>query len=431
MALWDKLAIHKFDGGMGFMNLYAFNVALLGKQGWCFLSQPDTLVAKLFKAKYFPHCDFLEAKVGSNSSYAWRSLCEARALLKKGIKWKIWSGNDIKVWSHAWTIDRSVPVAVNSDVASLDLRVSNLWVSGMKMWDANLVRNLMHPAAANTVLQMPLHGAIKEDGIMWWPRKKGMFSIRSAYILCLEEMLELDHLKVPGNWKKLWDICVPPKVIFFLWRADQDCLPTRTKLNSRGAQCESICSWCSSNFENSWHIPLSCPKAEAVWRKANLWDIISSYFERTDNFRELCFFMLEQLFVIDCKTWDMTLWSIWRSRNLKVWEGVAEEASTIFFRDWNLLQEWSKARETEAIPRASNPSTSAHSTSSKPPMGFVKCNIDASFFANSNQVGIGMSLRDDVGNFIGAKTHWFKPIMDVHLGEAAGLYFAINWMKDL
>lgn len=44
----------KDKGGMGFRNLYAFNLAMLGKQGWKLVANPDALVSKNFKAKYYP-----------------------------------------------------------------------------------------------------------------------------------------------------------------------------------------------------------------------------------------------------------------------------------------------------------------------------------------------------------------------------------------
>lgn len=33
---WEKLSMHKSHGGMGFKDLSAFNLAMLGKQGWKF-----------------------------------------------------------------------------------------------------------------------------------------------------------------------------------------------------------------------------------------------------------------------------------------------------------------------------------------------------------------------------------------------------------
>lgn len=66
---WDKLTVRKEDGGMGFRDLKAFNLALLGKKGWKFLTNHDGFVTRLFKAKYFPRGDFLTSAVGHNPSF--------------------------------------------------------------------------------------------------------------------------------------------------------------------------------------------------------------------------------------------------------------------------------------------------------------------------------------------------------------------------
>jgi hypothetical protein len=67
------------------------------------------------------------------------------------------------------------------------------------------------------------------------------------------------------------------------------------------------------------------------------------------------------------------------------------------------------------------------------PRGFVKCNVDASFSKPLNKVGIGMCycLRDEFGMYMGAKSMWFQPLMDVRIGEAVGLLSAIEWMQEL
>jgi hypothetical protein len=40
---WDKLAIPKTLGGMGFRDMHIFYKALLGKQGWRLLTNPNSL----------------------------------------------------------------------------------------------------------------------------------------------------------------------------------------------------------------------------------------------------------------------------------------------------------------------------------------------------------------------------------------------------
>jgi len=66
---WEKLSMHKTNGGLGFKDLTALNLAMLGKQGWKFLTGPDSLVSRMFKAKYFPKNTFLAATIGHNPNY--------------------------------------------------------------------------------------------------------------------------------------------------------------------------------------------------------------------------------------------------------------------------------------------------------------------------------------------------------------------------
>ena len=74
---WDKLCAPKAKGGMGFKQLKQFNLALLAKKGRRLQRGGDSLVYKVFKVKYFPKCDFVEAGMGNNPFYAWRSIMAA------------------------------------------------------------------------------------------------------------------------------------------------------------------------------------------------------------------------------------------------------------------------------------------------------------------------------------------------------------------
>ncbi|XP_074337470.1 uncharacterized protein LOC141674663 [Apium graveolens] len=89
---WDNMSKKKLEGGMGFRNVRDFNVGLLGNQGWRLLKYPNKLVNRVFKARYYPDRSFLNAKIGSNLSYIWRSVLESQSVLKQGVGCRVGNG---------------------------------------------------------------------------------------------------------------------------------------------------------------------------------------------------------------------------------------------------------------------------------------------------------------------------------------------------
>ena len=78
---WNKMCNSKKKGGLGFRDLQAFNLAMLAKQAWCLIHNNGSLFYRVYKARYFPNTSFLDAELGNNPSFVWRSLLAARVII--------------------------------------------------------------------------------------------------------------------------------------------------------------------------------------------------------------------------------------------------------------------------------------------------------------------------------------------------------------
>ncbi|KAA3460978.1 reverse transcriptase [Gossypium australe] len=99
---WASLNLSKNCGGMGFRDLGKFNIALLAKQGWRLVTNLDSLLGPIYKAKYYHHTLFWNATLGNNLSYAWKSIYAARKLLEDGIGWRVGSRSQISILQARW-----------------------------------------------------------------------------------------------------------------------------------------------------------------------------------------------------------------------------------------------------------------------------------------------------------------------------------------
>ena len=117
----------KGRGRIGIWGLKAFNTTFLAKQGWHLQSCTNTLVHKVFKARYFPNGDFLSAKLGHHPSYAWRRIFSAQSIVQRGYRWQVRNGESIGVWHDKWLSTPST-FKITSPLVGLplDARVSTV-----------------------------------------------------------------------------------------------------------------------------------------------------------------------------------------------------------------------------------------------------------------------------------------------------------------
>jgi len=161
---WKRLSIPKKDGGLGFKNLRAFNNAMLGKQAWKFMTEPDNMVTRLFKARYFPKCDFMDSRCGHNPSYVWRSIWETKNIVKAGYKWSIGTGHHIPVWNQTWLTDGSsveTPEWLPEELKNIT--VADVMHAPLRVWNVGVIRNLVSVEDTTLILQTPLFESVHND----------------------------------------------------------------------------------------------------------------------------------------------------------------------------------------------------------------------------------------------------------------------------
>lgn len=87
---------------MGFRDIHAFNLVMLTKQAWRQIQGTHSLFFKVYKAQYFPNYSFMEADLGTQPVFVWRSLLETRELIRAATVWKVGDGRSIKIDAHRW-----------------------------------------------------------------------------------------------------------------------------------------------------------------------------------------------------------------------------------------------------------------------------------------------------------------------------------------
>lgn len=158
---------------MGFRKLHEFNLSMLGKQAWKLIQEPNSLMTRLLKARYFPIGCFFQASIGHNPSYTWRSLLQHPRSLEAGHKMEGWWWSFYLHMGWANWIRGDNPVRLLNPAGGEEL--ANLIVSDLidPCWSAALewaiYSVLLHSwsGKSNLDLSTPHLETTDADSIIW------------------------------------------------------------------------------------------------------------------------------------------------------------------------------------------------------------------------------------------------------------------------
>ena len=201
-----------------------------------------SLVFRVLKSKYFPFGMFLDAKLGSNPFFLWRSILAGRPTLLAGLFWGVGNGRSIWVVENAWL---PMPAVVKEGMNQA-MRVCDLIDIDRQWWNEPMVDNIFAPSSVVVIERMLLPNLLSPDQVFWKATPTGHFTVKSTYALAQKQSGSLDFgssLKagmVKGVWRKLWGLHVPRKVKHFLWHTCQEVLPTCYNLHKRHITKEAL-----------------------------------------------------------------------------------------------------------------------------------------------------------------------------------------------
>ncbi|KEH37272.1 hypothetical protein MTR_2g436910 [Medicago truncatula] len=117
--------------------------------------------------------------------------------------------------------------------------------------------------------------------------------------------------------------------------------------------------------------------------------------QMVDNFTAMLFDLLDRLTEHQRLTTAMTLWSLWKSRNLKLWEYIDTTPVPSYLVPVMFTASRAECKRPDNI-----------FSWRKPPNGVIKCNVDASIF-NNNSMVVYMVCAFEI--------HWGKFYLENHI----------------
>lgn len=343
----DKLFKPKRDGGMGFRILRDFNLAMLAKQAWRFHTNPHSLLAKCYKAKYYTLTDILQATTGSSPSYAWRSIAQAIWIINKGSVWKIGNGQKVRVMEDNWLpFQNGYKILSTNTTTTNQLMVKDLFQSNQFDWNYPLLQDLFLPIDNTQIIQLPIIHHNKEDELMWMFEPTGNYTVKSGYLaIQLWKQKENQNPSTSTNndktWQTIWSLHTIPRHKTILWRILNSSLPVRTELNRRGVNCNLLCPRCNEKLETIDHLFMDCSKTKKVWFGSQLSIRIPNSTDR--NFKD---WLYEIITTIDKQSITQVAaltYNIWHARNQAVFEDQIIPEETIIHRAQSSIQAYHQA----------------------------------------------------------------------------------------
>lgn len=136
----------------------------------------------------------MNADLGTNPSYIWRSILEAQESIRQGCHRRIRDGRSTRVWQVPW-----LPSPENGYITTpmpeqlKDIQVQGFLNTNQTDWDMEVVRDICNERDSRLIRQIPIPMRVKEDAWFWLFEDKCQFSVKSCYRRIQGEQIYIDE----------------------------------------------------------------------------------------------------------------------------------------------------------------------------------------------------------------------------------------------
>ncbi|KAF5477506.1 hypothetical protein F2P56_004140 [Juglans regia] len=181
----------------------------------------------------------------------------------------------------------------------------------------------------------------------------------------------------------------------FIWKANVNSLPTKLSLHRRKVIENPLCPVCGRENESICHVLWSCNAAADVW--ADKESPVQKWHGVEEDFMDLWLKLTEKLPRQDLNLVATVMRNMWWRRNAFIFENIFKGPSELFLQAQGTLKGFIEANSEGDGAIKGGERQEEEVRWKGPRSGFVKVNWDASLDVEKKMKGVGIIVRDEVG----------------------------------